>query len=211
MQQKFTPETRLTFFAGALFAWAGIGIQLFDTIQTTKLPVADTLINFFSYFTILTNLLVALYFTAALLTPDTAITSFLRRYTSTTAIAVYILVVGIIYNVSLRSIWTFTGWGKISNELLHTVTPIYFLIFWFLLTAKEKLPLRAAIYWMFYPLLYLGYTFIRGSIVHRYPYPFIDVTKLGYAKVMTNCFGVAVVFFLLFIIFITAGNRLIRN
>jgi len=211
MQQKIKPEIWWTALIGCLFAWTGIGIQLYDTLQTSRLSVPGTLVKFFSYFTILTNLLVALYFSAIVFATDAAIGKFFRKYACSTAIAVYILVVGIIYNVSLRSIWTFTGWAKLSNELLHTVTPAYFLIYWFFITEKEKLFFSTIFYWMIYPLFYLIHTLIRGTIVHSYPYPFIDVNALGYSKVILNCLGVAVLFFLLFIIFIVIGNRLKRN
>lgn len=194
--------------AGCLLAWTGIGIQLYDTLLTRQLSLADTLIKFFSYFTILTNLLVAIFFTTVFLVPQTPLGRFLNRYGSITAITVYILVVGIVYNISLRSIWTFTGWARLSNELVHVVTPLYCFLFWLLITVKERLSFSAVRYWMIYPLIYLIYTIIRGSIVHSYPYPFVNVNNLGYPKVLFNSCIVAVVFFMLFNIFIAIGNRL---
>jgi hypothetical protein len=35
------------------------------------------------------------------------------------------------------------------------------------------------------------FTLIRGAIAHWYPYPFIDVTQLGYGGVAVNCLWVA--------------------
>lgn len=208
MQQKIKPGIWWTALIGCLFAWTGIGIQLYDTLQTSRLSVPGTLVKFFSYFTILTNLLVALYFSAIVFASNSDFSKFFRKHSSSTAIAVYILVVGIIYNLSLRSIWTFTGWARLSNELLHTVTPIYFLLYWLFIKEREKLIFRVVIYWMIFPLLYLIYSLIRGTIVHSYPYPFIDVNNLGYSSVIVNSLGVAAVFFILFTIFIVINNRL---
>jgi len=211
MQQKIKPGIWWAALAGCLFASTGIGIQLYDTLQTRQLSILNSLIKFFSYFTILTNLLVALYFGSIVFVPAAGITRFFRQFSISTAITVYILVVGIIYNVSLRSIWTFTGWAKLSNELLHTVTPLYFMLYWLILTEKEKLRFHSIKYWILYPLAYLIYTLIRGTIVHAYPYPFIDVNSFGYTQVLLNCLAVAAVFFILFTIFIALGNRLKRN
>ncbi|TDO27152.1 Pr6Pr family membrane protein [Sediminibacterium goheungense] len=203
-----TAKTKWLSFAGFLFAWSGIIIQLFDFLRTTDLSIADTLIKFFSYFTILTNIMVAIYYTAVLLAPSSSPGKFCIRFSTSTAIAVYILVVGIIYNITLRSIWTFTGWSRISNELLHTVTPIYFIIYWIVATFKTKLFFRSMLYWGIYPLAYFVYTILRGSIVHSYPYPFINADTLGYQQVLINCLMVAAVFYGLFALFIWIGNRL---
>lgn len=208
MQEKLNPKIWWAAFVGCIFAWTGIGIQLNYTLETRQLSVLHSLIKFFSYFTILTNLMVAIYFSAIVFAPNSAIAIFFRKYSRTTAIAVYILVVGIIYNISLRSIWTFTGWSRLSNELLHTITPLYFLVYWLFITEKEKLSFRSIRYWMIYPLVYLIYTLIRGTIVHSYPYPFVDVNALGYTHVLLNCLAVAAVFFVLFATFIVTGNRL---
>lgn len=208
MQQKLKPEILWMSLIGCLFAWTGIGIQLADMLQARQLSVLDSLIKFFSYFTILTNLLVAVYFSTIVFAPSSNLSHFFRKHTSSTAIAVYILVVGIIYNISLRQIWTFTGWSRVGNELLHTITPLYFLLYWLFKTEKEKLSFKAILYWMIYPLSYLVYTLIRGTIVKSYPYPFVDVNTIGYPGVILNCCIVATLFFILFAVFIVISNRL---
>ncbi len=201
-------NTSLIWLIGALVSWAGIIIQLADMMMHRQQPVLSSLIKFFSYFTILTNLLVAIYFTSLLFFKEAIITAFCRKYTTVTALTIYILVVGLIYNLVLRQIWTFTGWGRISNELLHTITPFYFLWYWFFIVQKSTLPFRSSLNWTLYPLVYMVYTLIRGAILHTYPYPFIDVNSLGYSRVLINCIGVAGVFLVLFYVFIAIGNRL---
>ncbi len=211
MNATIRKENSLPLVTGFLFAWAGIGIQLVDMLQHRQQPVLQSLIKFFSYFTILTNLLVALYFTASLFFNNTRTGIFSRKYATVTALTVYILVVGLIYNLLLRQIWTFTGWGLISNELLHTITPLYFLGYWFLVVKKSTLSYKTALYWTIYPIAYTAYSLIRGAVVDSYPYPFIDVTLLGYAKVFINSIGIAVLFLALFYAFIAIGNRLAQK
>jgi hypothetical protein len=43
-----------------------------------------------------------------------------------------------------------------------------------------------------FPLCWLGFTLIRGAFISWYPYPFIDVTKLGYGGTVLNCLWVSV-------------------
>lgn len=211
MNAAIRKENALLLVTGFVFAWAGIGIQLADMLQHRQQPVLQSLIKFFSYFTILTNLLVALYFTARLFFSNTRTGIFSTKYAAATALTVYILVVGLIYNLLLRQIWTFTGWGLISNELLHTVTPLYFLSYWIFVVKKYTLKYKTALYWTIYPLAYMAYSLTRGEIVNSYPYPFIDVNLLGYSKVFINSIGIAVLFLVLFYAFITIGNRLAQK
>jgi hypothetical protein len=44
---------------------------------------------------------------------------------------------------------------------------------------------------LLFPACWIAFTLIRGAVWHWYPYPFIDVTVLGYGKVILNCFWVA--------------------
>jgi hypothetical protein len=39
---------------------------------------------------------------------------------------------------------------------------------------------------MCYPLVYLVYTLIRGSVTGTYPYPFLDVCVIGYGRMLAN-------------------------
>lgn len=211
MNTAIRKESSLLLVTGFIFAWAGIGIQLVDMLQHRQQPILQSLIKFFSYFTILTNLLVALYFTASLFFSNTRTGIFSRKYARVTALTVYILVVGLIYNLLLRQIWTFTGWGLISNELLHTITPLYFLGYWFFVVKKSTLNYKTAFYWTIYPLAYMAYSLLRGSVVDSYPYPFIDVNLLGYSRVFINSIGIAVLFLALFYTFIAIGNRLTKK
>jgi hypothetical protein len=40
-----------------------------------------------------------------------------------------------------------------------------------------------------YPLVYFAYSLLRGHLLAVYPYPFIDVEKLGYPQVFINAGG----------------------
>jgi hypothetical protein len=192
---------------GSLISIIAVGLQLWVTLNNREVSILHTIIRFFSYFTILTNSLVAIYFTCLWLFPATKLGLFFNKFSTTTAITVYILVVGIIYNLLLRNIWTVTGWGKVADELLHSFIPVYFLVYWLFFTDRKKLEWNDALPWLYYPLAYLIYTLIRGSITHTYPYPFINVIKLGYQQTLINCLGVGVVFYGLFLLMIAISKK----
>ena len=44
--------------------------------------------------------------------------------------------------------------------------------------------------WMLYPVLYFAYILLRGHLLGVYPYPFIDVEKLGYGQAFINAGGI---------------------
>ncbi|RON29211.1 Pr6Pr family membrane protein, partial [Pseudomonas brassicacearum] len=45
-----------------------------------------------------------------------------------------------------------------------------------------------------YPLVYFAYALLRGHLLAAYPYPFIDVSTLGYPQVFLNAGGILVGF-----------------
>ncbi len=192
---------------GSLISITAVALQFWVTLNAREVSVLHTIIRFFSYFTILTNSLVAIYFTCLWLFPLTRLGLFFKQFSTTTAITVYILVVGIIYNLLLRNIWVVTGWGKVADELLHSFIPIYFLMYWIFFAERQKLKWGHALPWLYYPLVYLVYTLIRGTITHTYPYPFINVSKLGYQQTLINCLGVGLVFYGLFLLMIAISRR----
>ena len=48
--------------------------------------------------------------------------------------------------------------------------------------------------WLIYPLVYLCFALNRGALTSRYPYPFIDAGKLGYASALANTAALLVAF-----------------
>lgn len=180
--------------AGALITWFALIAQLYLAIENRTTSLTESIIRYISYFTILTNLLVALYFTATLL-PDSRFRRFFQRPGVLTAITVYICVVGLVYQLFLRPIWDPQGLQRVVDELLHSVIPVLFLVYWILFEKKETLRWRFMLTWLLYPLLYSLYTVIRGYFSGFYPYPFIDVSKLGYQQALMNAFGILVIFF----------------
>ena len=190
-------ETKLPPFFLALIAiagWFALASQLYLIIQNRVVSVAETIIRYFSFFTILTNLIVAICVTVLLLKPNSKRGLWFLKPATSTAITVYITIVGVGYNVILRFLWQPQGLQYVTDELLHTLIPLLFILFWFLYVPKNGLQYKNALPWLIYPLLYVVYTAIHGVITGFYPYPFVNVGELGYGKVLINSCGLLIAF-----------------
>ncbi|CAI8941698.1 Pr6Pr family membrane protein [Pseudomonas sp. IT-P44] len=187
------PAVRRRFVAvAAVLGWAGLSIQLyliFYSRWTLGASLLGGLVSFFSYFTVLSNTLVATVLTCALTSRESAARRWFLQPWVSGAIAVSIAVVGLAYNILLRHLWHPEGWQWLADELLHDVMPLLFLAWWWLCVPKGTLRLRHIALWVIYPLLYFAYALLRGHLLAVYPYPFIDVDKLGYPQVFVNAGG----------------------
>ena len=203
MQKK---SARIIALLGALLGWFAIIMQLYLMIENRVVPVPGTLLRFFAFFTIDTNIIVAVCFSFIFLGNKTRLGRFFSKASTVTAITVYITIVGIVYNVILRSEWDPQGMQKIVDELLHSVIPALFIIFWLVFVPIEQLKWKNAFPWLIYPVVYMAYAIIHGAITKFYPYPFVDVNKLGYNKALLNAGGVLLIIFLLSLSLIATGK-----
>lgn len=188
-------------------AWFALIFQFYLHINSGAASSGELVIRFFSYFTIDSNLLVAICVTSIFLVPQTTLGSFFNRPSVITAIAVYITVVALIYNTVLRFLWILNGWSAVLNELLHVVIPILFLIYWIFLTSKNQLKWTDVWNWLSFPLIYIFFVLIRGSYLNFYPYPFLNIAELGLQKVILNCIFITFLFLILFFAFVYIGRR----
>jgi hypothetical protein len=171
-------------------------------IQNRTASIFETIIRFFSFFTIVTNTLVGLYFTAQILR-----ISKYNKAGTLTAITVYITIVGIVYQLLLRHVWQPNGMQLIVDELLHTINPLFVIVFWYLYEEKKQVKYGQISGWLLYPLVYLIYVLIRGSFSGFYPYPFVNVAKIGLAKTLLNSTMLLLFFILVAFLFVVIGRK----
>ncbi|NML65274.1 Pr6Pr family membrane protein [Hymenobacter sp. RP-2-7] len=149
-----------------------------------------------SYFTIISNLAVALSLTLALGWPSTKLGRYAASPASQTAVALYIVVVALVYNTVLRGLLLLAGWSWLADTLLHVVVPVLYVGYWLWFTPRRTLRWAQLGAWLVFPAAYLGYSLLRGPVAQWYPYPFLNVSTLGYAQVLRNS-GVVLACFLL--------------
>jgi len=200
-----TPTARTAAALLAVIAWAGLAVQFHATFALVD-SLASTLAVLLWYFTIITNLLVAVVFTGIAIGRDR-----FARPSLLGATTLYILLVGIIYGLLLHGLEELSGGSAIANILLHMVTPILIPIFWLTFTPKGKLNRRDPLLWAIYPLAYLFYALIRGEFTNRYPYPFLNVGQLGWARTILHAFLIAAAFLAASWLFVWLDSLLARR
>lgn len=192
----------LRLLMAALIAFTVI-VQLVEALTRTVPADAG---NFFSYFTIQSNIIVAVVFAVAAVIQlkQRAEPRWLDRVRG--AATVYISITGVVYALLLSNIDVNTPlpWA---NVVLHYVVPIVTVVDWLLDLPERTIPFRAALVWLVYPLAYLAYSLIRGPIVDWYPYPFLnpDPHGYGYVAVMSVCVAIAAT---VFVVLVAAATRL---
>lgn len=134
---------------------------------------------FFSFFTVLTNIAAVLVYAAAL----TGRPAWFARPRVRAGVAVAIVVVGMTYATVLARLVEPTGWFFLADSTLHYVAPVYFAVWWLAFGRDGSSRFADIPWWLVYPLAYLVYAMVRGSIVQLYPYPFLDLTARSVAEV----------------------------
>jgi hypothetical protein len=168
----------------AAIGWFGLVLQYLLVAQHHSALLTWT-INFFSFFTILSNVLAALVLTIAALPGDRS-AGFFTRPSVRAAIALYMTVTGLVYFFVLRHLWHPEGWSFVADATLHYLMPLIYLLFWLLFATSGALRAKDAFVWLVFPVVYVVYTLIRGAAIGYYPYPFLDAAKLGYPQVFAN-------------------------
>ena len=149
------------------------------------------LLNQVFYFTDEANLLVAA--TAAVLAVRS--TRLPRGFTFLwTASTVGIVITAAVYHVVLAKLFHLTGVAVVTNQLVHTVVPLLAVAGWLLFGPRGVASWRVGLLALLFPIGYLLVTLLRGVVIGWYPYPFLDVSKLGYGRVLVDGLGVAALF-----------------
>ncbi|WP_446219560.1 Pr6Pr family membrane protein [Micromonospora sp. IBHARD004] len=131
----------------------------------------------------------------------------------------YITITGVVYHLVLANpaspfamVQPDRALGEaLGNQFLHTIVPLLAVADWTLFDRRGRLRPRYAAWWLAFPLAYLGFALVRGLIVHRYPYPFIDAGQLGYAGVGLSSLFFAFAFWLLGLVFVGVDRGLARR
>src|ERR1700761_3442713 len=161
----------------AVIVWFGLTLQFYISIEkylAEGRTLGGAIVQLLSYFTIQSNLLAALSLTLVFFRSSSAWGKFFNKTSVLTAIAVYITIVGTVYQLVLRKQFHLGGLFIPANEILHSFCPIAYVLFWLIFVQKTKIPWSKGLNWLIYPFIYFIYILIRGAISKYYPYTFID-------------------------------------
>ncbi|NOT73970.1 MAG: Pr6Pr family membrane protein [Cyclobacteriaceae bacterium] len=201
-------------FTGLVCGGLAVVIQfclMMATAAEKELSYFGETIRFFSYMTILTNILVALCFASFLYFKDSPMGKFFARPIVQVALFVYIFIVGATYHIVLAQMWTPTGLQFVVDLLLHTIVPIVYCLYWIIMAQKEHQSLTNVLVILLYPLGYFILILLKGLITGTYPYPFIDVSMIGYGMTFVNGLLLLVAYGALGFLMITLNNNVFHN
>jgi hypothetical protein len=165
---KWVRVARIFFAALAVIALIA---QLMQSIGAGRSTV-----NFFSYFTIQSNVIAVAVLLWVALKSDSVGERMLRDMIRGAPV-LYLSVTGIVFAVLLSDLPLVTV--PFANTVLHKLMPVVVVMDWIIDPPSPGVSFRKALVWMVYPLGWLAYTMVRGYLIGWYPYPFLNPAKMG--------------------------------
>jgi hypothetical protein len=141
--------------------------------------------NFFSFFTIQSNILAA---TMLVLAALVRVGERSRAFDAArTAATFYIAITGVVFAAFLSGLQErLDTHNAFVNSVVHYVLPAAATIDWLVDPPRHRFGAKVALTWLAYPVAWFVYTLVRGAAVGWYPYPFVSVTQHGYGRVAVN-------------------------
>lgn len=194
-----------------IFSWFVLGVMFYRDV-TSQSNISSGLlavIDSYKYYSRQTNLLVALWYSLAL------IFHFKPTYLSKIqgvlkgAITVYITITFAVFAVMLSGIYHPTGIDSFLSICSHYLIPILFIVDWFISETENNYEWRFLAYWIIYLFNYLVFTIVYAYYTNNYLYPFLNVQNLGWGKFTFNV-GVLIAVSLFFGSLFISANKIIR-
>lgn len=155
------------------------------------------IVNFFSFFTVQSNIVVAV--ATGMLAVDVRRSSTTFRTLRLTGVLA-IMVTGVVFHMALADLQELTGWDALADFLLHTLSPILAPVGWLVFGPRGRVSGHIVKLVVVGPVLWLVYALGRGALVEDrfgndyYPYPFMNAAVKGYGPALLNCVLVALLF-----------------
>jgi hypothetical protein len=202
-------RTGATIVAVLRLAFAALGAYTLAVAchRASTPPLGVGTLNFFSYFTILSNVSATVVLAlggAALLLGRRGVPEGVRG-----AVTVAMVVTGVIYAVILQQ----QEAGQVAawiDDVVHRIMPAAVLLDWLVVPPRSRQPYSIVRYWLLFPLAFAAYSLIRGHFLNWYPYPFLNPGPRGYAHVALGCFLIALVIVAVCLAVVCLG-RLLRG
>jgi len=159
-------------------AAAGIIIAIVAQFAKSLSMVPDPVffvVNFLSFFTILSNALSAIMLLIGAWFAFRAPVDPVGYNIVRASVVTYMATTFVVYNLLLRDISldqaTTLPW---SNEILHVWAPLYVVLDWVLAPGRRTIAWTRIWTIAIFPIVWVVYTMIRGAVTGWYPYPFLN-------------------------------------
>jgi hypothetical protein len=200
-----TARARRVHLVVAAVAWFALLLQLVLSISGEAVLIEDDppgmaarIYRYFAYFTIQSNILVAVTSTALARDPLLDRTGW--RIARLAGI-VGITVTGLVHFFLLRPLLDLEGVNWVADKLLHMVVPALAVIAWAWVGPRPRASLREAAYALVWPIVWTAWTLVVAQVDGWVPYPFLNADEEGWGTVGVACAGITVLFLLLFALY----------
>jgi hypothetical protein len=194
--------------ARLIFASTAIAAMAYQFAESAE--TAFQKMNFFSFFTIQSNILAILALFALVLVPRRARTPLFDGARS--AAVLYMAITGVVFALLLSGLQEdLQTSDSFVNFVVHQLMPVVLVVDLLVDRPRHRLPWWTVVAWLTYPLAWLAYTLARGEQVDWYPYPFVDVSELGYGGVLVRAAALAACFAVAGAVLLWVGNRMARR
>ena len=172
----------------ATIAWVALELQVIisaGVMTAAGHTLLDAVGTSLSFFTVVTNLLVAITLTRVArrhwpggAAPD---------HSAITGVVLVIAIVGAAYGTLLPGPELAMGplWWT-ADRMLHSLMPAATVLWWFAFVPTHTLTYRDPLAWLILPVSFLIYGLVRGAFDGWHPYFFINASAIGYRLTLTN-------------------------
>jgi len=221
-----TVWSALRLVAAAVIMTALVG-QFVTTIRTAisdDRDVPTTIANFFSFFTILSNIVGVLALLGAVIwfwmRPHHEVREPAGVAVALASATTFLVITGVVYNLLLRGYPTADDHVAWANEILHVVAPLFLLIDLLVAPTRRALPWRSVLAVLTVPIIWIAYTLLRGPLITNpstgvpfwYPYPFLNPNGVnGWGGVVAYVVGIAITFAIVATVVVWVGRLRARS
>lgn len=196
----------------AAVAIAALVLQLVLVVDGASVLVEENppglgtrLIRLASYFTIQSNLLVAVAATLLARDPVRDGSGFRALRLAGT---VGITVTGLVHFFLLRPLLDLEGASYAADKMLHMAVPALAVVGWVAFGPRPRVEGRAIAIALGWPVVWLVVILTAGAVTGWVPYPFLDVDEEGWGSVLAVCVAITALFGTLLALFRYADRRL---
>jgi len=178
---------RVLIWIGLVVGVVGLVTQFVVSMQNYAAlgrDIPGSLGSFFSYYTILTNIVLVLIYLSELV--GWRWLEVFRKLDVTGAMVANMVLVTTFVHFFLRGLTVLSGLGVFCDIVLHDVTPLIFVVWWLVAVRHGPLLVRRVPIMLLPTFIYFLYIMARGAWVQEYPFPVLNVTRLGYGHVLLN-------------------------
>lgn len=194
---------RVSAGAIALLVLGALVLRIWLRMDQQDETLGQAIWALYRFFTIWTNTLVGVV--AACVAIGQKPTASLQ-----TGLLLSISIVAIVYHALLAKFNDYAGLDWVADHLVHTVIPLAYAVYWLMFVRKSQLRLSQLPYWLILPLVYCIFAMTRGALDGVYPYFFLNLADLGFARTALNVFGLLVAFAGIGAVLVFAGRALHR-